>query len=202
MNFLAHLYTSGDDEEIILGNFIADHVKGKKFLDFSDKIQMGIKLHRAIDSFTDSHQIVSQSKEKLRSEYGKYASVIVDIYYDHFLAKYWVEYSDRDLLDYSSQSYRILMRNFFRLPAKTKRLLPFMIRSNWLVSYRDTEFLKWVFDGMSRRTRFNSGMETAVDALIKDYDSFESEFRQFFPLLDEFAREKLEELRFQYSLAG
>ncbi|MBI9033833.1 MAG: DUF479 domain-containing protein [Bacteroidales bacterium] len=194
MNFLAHLYTSGEDCEIILGNFIADHVKGNKILSFSPKVQAGIRLHRTIDAFTDSHPIVTQSKQRLRLEYGKYASVIVDIYYDHFLAKYWNEYSDKKLLDYTASAYRLLMRNFFNLPSRTKKLLPFMVKSNWLYSYRDTEFLKWVFERMAQRTRFHSGMETAVLALLRDYNDYEIEFRAFFSLLTEFAEKELKQL--------
>ena len=86
MNFLAHIYLSGDDDELKIGNFIADSVKGKKFSQFPDQVQKGITLHRKIDSYTDSHPIVRESVLRLFPKYGHYSSVIVDILYDHFFS--------------------------------------------------------------------------------------------------------------------
>ena len=92
MNFLAHLFLSGEPGELMVGNFIADSVKGNAMNDFSEGIQKGIILHRAIDTFTDSHNEMQKSKERLRPRYKKYAPVITDIFYDHFLAVNWQDY--------------------------------------------------------------------------------------------------------------
>ncbi len=94
MNFLAHIYLSGNDTDLIIGNFIADGIKGKKYKKFSPGIQKGILLHREIDTFTDAHPIVRQSTKRLHKNYGHYSGIIVDILYDHFLAKNWSRYSD------------------------------------------------------------------------------------------------------------
>ena len=100
MNYLAHIYLSNEEEEITLGNFIADGIKGKKYIQFPLGIQQGILLHRAIDSFTDAHPIVRKSTRRLHKKYGHYSGVIVDILYDHFLAKNWMKYHSIPLHKY------------------------------------------------------------------------------------------------------
>jgi acyl carrier protein phosphodiesterase len=181
MNFLAHLYLSGDNEGIILGNFMADAVKGNLLDHYPTKVIKGIRLHRHIDSFTDHHPVFRSSKNRLVHKYEKFSGVIVDLYYDHFLARYWPEYSDNDLEAFVSEAYKLLLRNYDLLPARSRRILPYMIAQNWLVGYADLGKLARVFQGMSRRSRFSSGMENAVEDLQKDYQAFEGDFRTFFP---------------------
>jgi acyl carrier protein phosphodiesterase len=181
MNFLAHLYLAGKNEGIILGNFIADSVKGNQLDLFPEDVIKGIRLHREIDHYTDNHPIFRQSKSRLAPNYGKYSGVIVDIYYDHYLARYWNDFSPLVLEDFVSGTYKMLLRNYSLLPAKSKRILPFMIAQNWLTGYADFDKLTRVFQGMSRRSRFYSGMEKAVEDLKKDYADYENEFRLFFP---------------------
>lgn len=181
MNFLAHLYLSGNEEDVIVGNFVADAVKGNFLNRFPDGMERGIKLHREIDHYTDNHLIVKESKNRLAPKYRMYSGVIVDIYYDHFLAKYWNEFSEEDLRRLVSRTYFLLIRRYHLLPPRSKRILPFMVAQNWLVGYRDLDVLQKVFNGMSRRTNHRSGMENAVFDLKKDYLLYENEFRAFFP---------------------
>jgi acyl carrier protein phosphodiesterase len=181
MNFLAHLYLSGENEGIILGNFIADAVKGNRLNHFPDDVIKGIRIHREIDTYTDRHPVFRESKGRLVNTYHKFSGVIVDLYYDHFLARLWAEYSSRDLEQFVAANYKILLRHYGLLPKRSKRILPYMIAQNWLVGYADFDKLTRVFQGMSRRSRFKSGMENAVTDLKKDYDSFQAEFRKFFP---------------------
>ncbi len=181
MNFLAHLYLAPPKEEIILGNFIADAVKGKVFEAYSAEIQKGILFHRQIDKFTDGHPIFKMSCERLYPKYKRYSGVIVDIYYDHFLAKYWDEYHEKHLKEFVAEAYQLLIHNFKLLPPRSKRLLPFMITQNWLANYANLKDLNRVFKGMSRRTTNNSKMEESIDDLKKDYEAFEEEFRHFLP---------------------
>ena len=100
MNFLAHIYLSGDNDLIKIGNFMADGIRGKQYENYPLEIQKGIILHRAIDTFTDAHPIFRQSTKRLHNNYHHYAGVIVDILYDHFLAKNWNKYSDEKLEDF------------------------------------------------------------------------------------------------------
>jgi len=180
MNFLAHLYLSGDDNDLKIGNFIADHIKGKTILDLPDGIRNGVLLHRKIDEFTDHHPVVLKSKERLRPRFRKYAPVIADIYYDHFLAVNWEKYSDVSLEKYAQDFYLLTKSYGNILPERTKYMLTHMIAHNWLVNYATLEGIRSVLTGMSRRTSFESGMENAEDELRENYKEYEKEFLIFF----------------------
>ena len=194
MNFLAHTFLSGENEDIMIGNFIADHVKGKSIKHFRPEIVKGIKLHRKIDAFTDSHPLFIKSKNRLQGKYHKYSGVITDMFYDHFLAANWNDYSDEELVEFTSKIYKLLFRNFFNLPAKTKKILPFMAGSNWLASYANLDFLQRSLQGLAMRTPFKSGMENAVTDLKNDYDKYQLEFKGFFPEVIDFSKEAISHL--------
>ncbi len=183
MNFLAHALLSGTHEPIIVGNFIADHVKGKPDSRFSPEILRGIELHRFIDDFTDKHPVVRQSVGRLKPKYARYSPVIVDMFYDHLLAKHWKTYSDIPLRKFTYGVYKVVLGYYLILPAKTKRILPFMIADDWLAGYSRLSGLAQALQGMARRTSFTSGMETAVHDLQMDYHLFLEEFNTFYPEL-------------------
>jgi len=193
MNFLAHIYLSDENEEIKIGNFIADAVKGNKYMKFSEKIQIGIKLHRAIDSYTDANEIVRTSKRRLHERYKHYDGVIIDILYDHFLAKNWTNYSKVPLDQYTQDFYSILTRNYDILPEKTKHLMPHMIQGNWLYNYSNLQGIERVLVGMNRRTQYKSQMHLAIDDLVENYHSLEHDFTTFFEELINYTQEILKE---------
>ncbi|MFD1001780.1 ACP phosphodiesterase [Ohtaekwangia kribbensis] len=184
MNFLAHLYLSGGDPEVMVGNFIGDFVKGRSLLQqFNASIVKGIELHRAIDEFTDKHAVVKQSKDRLRPTYRHYAGVIVDVFYDHYLARYWDQYHDQLLPDYAEYAYTTIEAHDAMLPEGVKRMLPYMIRGNWLVHYARIEGINRALTGMSRRTPYESRMDEAANDLQKYFNEFKAEFELFFPEL-------------------
>lgn len=189
MNFLAHLFLSPNNQNITFGNFIADSVKGKQFQTYNIEIQQGILLHRSIDEFTDHHPVFKKSKSRIYNQYGRYSGVIVDIFYDHFLAKHWTEYSDEYLKSFVRKNYILLIQHFHLLPKRSKYILPFMISQNWLVNYANFDSLERVFKGMDRRTNHKSGMSNAVSELKKHYAELESDFHIFFPELIEFSND-------------
>ena len=191
MNYLAHIYLSGNNEKLMIGNFIADAVKGNLWKVYDPEVQKGILLHRAIDYFTDTHEIVKESKSKLWERYRHYSAVIVDIFYDHFLAKHWLAYHDIELDKYVKNTYQTLQNNHDLLPDKVQLLLKYMIKNNWLYNYQYIEGIEHVMQGMSKRTSFNSGMENSTQELVQHFDEFESEFRSFFPLLEAFTKTKI-----------
>jgi acyl carrier protein phosphodiesterase len=191
VNYLAHAYLSGEDEDILVGNFIADAVKGKTMNDFSGNIRRGIILHRFIDEFTDNHPLHKASRAKLHQRYGHYSGVLIDIYYDHFLAKNWHEYSDQPLVEYTDWLYGSLEKQMAILPERIKYMLKYMIPQNWLLNYAHLDGISRVLKGMARRAKFNSQMEHGVEDLELYYDEFKTEFSQFFPLLKEFVLHKL-----------
>ena len=191
MNYLAHLYLSFKHEKIMVGNYIADAVKGRQIEKFPEEVQAGIRLHRKIDTFTDTHPIVENSKARIRQRYRKYAGVVIDMYYDHFLAAGWNDWSEETLLDFTRQSYKTLLKNYVVLPARMKRILPIMAAGNWLASYAEVGNISLALKGMSRRTKFDSGMEHAGEELKFHYDDLKNDFSDFFPELIDFSRSKI-----------
>lgn len=180
MNYLAHLYLSGDSEEIKIGNFIGDYVKGKKFQDYPAAISQGILLHRSIDYFTDNHEVAKEMASLIKPGFGRYSGVIVDIYFDHFLAANWADYSNYSLKHFSENCHKIFLKNFRVLPLKVKQFVPFIILHKRFESYSETKNLHAVFEIMSARTSLPSNSLWAVSLLEREYNKFESMFRIFF----------------------
>ena len=139
MNFLAHIYLSKNNEEIMVGNFIGDFVKGNQLDEYSPAIQQGIRLHREIDHYTDNHEVVLQSKKKLREKYRHYAPVIVDVYYDHFLAKNWHQFSKVPLKEYTNSFYDTMVKYYNRIPKEVIHMLSYMSKDDWLFNYQYIE---------------------------------------------------------------
>lgn len=194
MNFLAHIYLSGDNDQLKIGNFMADSVRGNSYLNYPDEIRKGILLHRYIDSFTDAHPTYRKSKHRLHQKYGHYSGVIMDIVYDHYLAKNWAFYSNEKLEDYAEDFYKLLQENFELLTDKTKNMLPYMRDGNWLVSYASLAGLERILFQMDYRTGNRVHMQEAMVELAEFYTEFENEFRDFFDALQQFCHEKLAEL--------
>jgi len=199
MNFLAHIYLSGDNTAITIGNFIADGIKGKRYAKYPKDIQIGILLHREIDTFTDAHPTVRMSTKRLHKNYSHYSGVIVDILYDHFLAKNWSHYSNIPLELYVENFYDDLRSNFTILPVRIQKMMPYMIADNWLLNYAHIEGIQKVLNGMNHRTNNISGMHKATDELQEFYAEFEEEFTIFFEELRAFSREKLAVLEQKYA---
>lgn len=194
MNFLAHIYLSFDDPQLTLGNFMADSIRGRDYGHLPEAVQNGIVLHRSIDSYTDTHPIPRMSSRRLHSRYSHYSRVIVDIYYDHFLARQWEKYHHEPLEAYVERFYALLRENHELLPTGVQRLMPHMIRENWLVNYANLDGISRVLAGMNRRTGNRSGMQRAIEDLTLHYESFGAEFESFFEELIIFSRHKIESL--------
>jgi len=192
MNFLSHIYLSGNSEGLIIGNFIADSVKGSDHKNYPPEIQKGILLHRKIDTFTDTHPIVEESKKRLRPKYRKYASVIVDIFYDHYLAANWNDFSEEKLSDYTERIYVLIQKNHFLLPSGSVHFTKYMIKYNILEAYSRLEGIEQVLAGMSQRATFVSNMEHSIVDLKEYYELFEDEFKRFFPELKQFVNAQIE----------
>lgn len=194
MNFLAHIYLSGDNDLLKIGNFMADSVHGKRYLDYAEDLQKGILLHRFIDTFTDAHPIYRQSRRRLYEKYGHYAGVIMDIVYDHFLAKNWNTYSEINLEEYAAQFYKSLQDNFEFLTPKTQNLLPYMINQNWLVQYASLDGLETILFQMDHRTKNRVHMHEAIAEVQLYYSELEHEFTLFMVELKAQCAIKLNEL--------
>lgn len=191
MNFLAHIYLSGDDELIRIGNFMADGIRGHDYLQYHPNIQKGVILHRAIDTFTDAHPIFRKSKHRLHDKYGHYSGVIIDIFYDHFLAKNWSIYSNDSLEDVARVFYDSLQVNYAVLTERTKGMMPYMIARNWLVSYATLDGLAMILFQMDHRTKNRVDMHLSINELKEFYREFEEEFTSFFEELRAHCQQKL-----------
>ena len=194
MNFLAHIFLSDNNDLIKIGNFMADGIRGKDYLLFPKEVQKGILLHRQIDTFTDSHTIYRKSKHRLHEKYGHYSGVIMDILYDHFLAKNWSKYSNEKLEDFANNFYELLYKNEKILTEKTKMMLPYMSEKNWLVSYATIAGIELILFQMDYRTKNRANMQEAVIELQQYYTEFEEEFTAFFEELQAFCKSILFEM--------
>ena len=194
MNFLAHIYLSGDNDLLKIGNFMADSIHGHDYNKYQTEIRKGILLHRSIDSFTDMHPVYRQSKHRLHDKYGHYSGVIMDIFYDHFLAKNWKNYSDVVLENYARSFYKLLQDNYNLLTDKVQGMLPYMIGRNWLVSYASIEGLEMIMFQMNHRTKNRVAMHESIVELKQFYTEFENEFTLFFDELQLYCQKKLTQL--------
>jgi acyl carrier protein phosphodiesterase len=154
MNFLAHLYLAGTEQDLIIGNFIADSVKGNKYLDYPKRIADGIIMHRSIDFFSDTHPVYLQTVHRLAPTYGKFSGVITDMFYDHFLAGSWSNYCDKPLDQFSEEMYTILRSHQHNMPEKSRVILTYMSKYNWLLSYAKKEGLRRALKGLSERMKY------------------------------------------------
>jgi acyl carrier protein phosphodiesterase len=188
MNFLAHLYLSGNHPDIKVGNFIGDFVKGRGLRDrYGAGISRGVEMHREIDAFTDRHPVMKESKNRLRPKYRHYSGVITDIFYDHFLAANWKQYADVPLESFAAESYQLILDRQPLMPERVMQMLPYMMRGNWLVNYAKIDGIRQALLGMSRRASFDSKMDESVEDLKNYYDEFQKEFDAFFPELKKWA---------------
>jgi acyl carrier protein phosphodiesterase len=190
MNFLAHAFLARKSERLLVGNFIGDFVKGNQYEQYHPVIIAGILLHRKIDEFTDNHPIFKRSRKRIRDKYRHYSGVIIDLFYDHFLAKNWNAYANEPLEDFADQVYRIMRNHFDTIPARAKNMLPYMIKYNWLVNYATIEGIDQSLKGISKRTNHVSGMENASHDLLLNYREFDRDFSEFFPEIIAFTEDR------------
>ena len=192
MNFLAHAYLSFNDPAILAGNMFSDFVKGKKKFDYPLSIQKGIQLHRKIDEFTDDHLANRELKLIFKPAYGLYASPIMDVLYDHFLATDESIFPNAAVLyEFSQQVYLGLDQNAHLFPEKFARMYPYMKSQNWLFHYRSLEGLRSSLGGLMRRAKYISEVDTAYALFIDHYQTLKTGFGAFFPQLLEMSQQEL-----------
>ena len=179
----------------MIGNFIADHVRGNHFTHFNVEIQQGIILHRAIDTFTDAHPIVRKSKRRLHKRYRHYDGVIIDIFYDYFLAKNWAQYSAIPLDIYTKAIYDLFDKKSPELPIKSQNFIKYMIEYDILYNYQFKDGIAKVLNGMNSRTKGKSQMNLAIEDLSIVHTALEKDFKLFFIDLIQFSNQKLIEIQ-------
>ncbi|MBW4562218.1 MAG: DUF479 domain-containing protein [Mojavia pulchra JT2-VF2] len=187
MNWLAHLLLSEPNVESRLGNLLADIVKGTARQELNFNIQRGIACHQVIDRFTDSHIVVQRSKERIDSSYRRFAGVLVDVFYDHFLAKNWLEYSNVTLDEFTAEIYNSFRAYQGQLPLLVREVISHVAAEDWLGANRNVagieNALLRISKRLSRRLNRPFLLTPAISELITHYDAFEDDFQEFFPQL-------------------
>ena len=183
MNHLAHLFLSCGDEDRLLGNFMADYLRPGEYPQFPPTVQQGIRLHRFIDSFTDTHPLNREATRILRPYHSKYSPVVIDIYYDFFLAQNWTRFSEVSLAFFTRTQYQILERRRMDMPPILQRRLPGMIQDDWLFRQGGEEGIARTFYFLRKRASRPELLLHATRHLYELRSPLESLFLRFFPLL-------------------
>ena len=186
MNYLAHLHLGGQRPEELLGSLYGDFVKGRLHGQYSPEIEHGIQLHRSIDVFTDNHPLVDQSLSRFTRTRRRYAGIVLDVFFDHCLARDWGQYAEGPLERFTSDFYRVLVAEQ-QLPRRLATIAPHMAAHDWLGSYRDFAVLEQVFNGIARRLSRPEELAGAMQDLKGLYELLSEDFRLFYPQLQVYA---------------
>ena len=191
MNYLAHMFLSNDDEDLMIGNLSGDFVRVADMRFLKPEIEAGVLLHRKIDKFTDSHEVVDRSIGRLAPSHGRYAAVIADILYDHLLCINWLQYTDEGLNDFKQRNYEILRRRYDDLPPRLQSKIVKMINRDFIEGYRSLDGMRYIMHYMDKRTSFPSKFEISIDQFEEQLDDFNEDFNQFFPELMNFVASEI-----------
>jgi acyl carrier protein phosphodiesterase len=195
MNLLAHAYLSFNNESILVGNMISDYVKGKTQFDYPLPIQVGIKLHRAIDEFTDTHDATQEIKKLFKPAYRLYAGAFTDVVYDYFLANDKDQFSSAETLQsFTQHTYDLLQNNIAYFPEKFAKSFPYMQAQDWLYHYRYDDGMQKSFGGLARRAKYITETETAFEIFLNNKEIIKQSYQIFFPQLKLFTIHKMEQL--------
>ncbi len=194
MNYLAHLYLAEQSREGLLGSLLGDFVKGRLDHRFPETVRRGIALHRAIDSFTDAHPLHLASRNRIGKQRRRYAGIIVDVCYDHFLSRHWADYSSESLTCFTARVYDVLREHRDDLPDRLQRMAPHMIADDWLGSYSDLSNVGRALDGIAQRITRSNPLAGALTEIETNYAALDDDFRRFFPELQTQARQILSTL--------
>jgi len=186
LNFLAHFYLSGSNEKLLVGNFLGDFATSAQWQGYEKGIISGIKMHYAIDNFTDKHLLVREAQKTLHQNYGRYAPVLSDIFFDHILAKYWAKYAKISLEDYAKNCYEILDAHKEIYPPKALMTFEYMKKQNWLLHYAQINGIENVLMGMARRSTYGKNIGESIVEIEKNINIWEDCFFPFFYDLETF----------------
>lgn len=193
VNYLAHFYLAHPEPNLMFGNYIGDGVRGATFNSFSEGVQRGIRFHRFIDTYTDTHEVVNEAKRLFYPTQSKFSAVVVDVLFDYFLANNWNQYSGIELSVFSQECYDTIANYSESMPARSARFYQYMVSNNILEKYKSTSGITEVFRGMDSRTKFTSNMRNSIQDLEAFHDNVDLAFHQFFPDLKLATKKWMEE---------
>jgi acyl carrier protein phosphodiesterase len=183
MNYLAHFALSNLNQEYIIGNYLGDFIRGAKQKNFSPAIQEGIKLHRYIDSYTDSHPIVVQSKQCIHQPFTRYSGILIDVFYDHFLCQHWQAFYSIPLIDFVQYVYQTLAQYEQQFPERAKFFSQRMKQENILLSYTNIEGIRSTLKRIEQRLRQPNNLSEGILYLTQSFHKLENDFLEFYPQL-------------------
>lgn len=189
MNLVAHQYLSFNNPSLQLGNLLGEVVKGNKYNDYPNDIKKGILLHREIDSFTDSHEIVKKSTAYFHSTQHKYAPIVVDIIYDYFLIKHWRNYHPKTFQLFKEDCYQLFSLNYDNFPVKLQEMLDYLLRYDWFENYSTIEGIQKTLTGISKRVNFENNLDNTTPIIYQFEAEIEKDFSNFFPELVQFSQD-------------
>ncbi|PQO97486.1 ACP phosphodiesterase [Pseudomonas frederiksbergensis] len=187
MNYLAHLHLGGQRPGQMLGSLYGDFVKGQLQGQFDPEIEAAIQLHRSIDVFTDRHPLVDVSLSRFSMTRRRYAGIVLDVFFDHCLARDWTHYAEQPLAQFTSDVYRVLLAEP-QLPERLAKIAPHMVANDWLGAYREFDVLEQVLRGISRRLTRPEELAAAMQELRVLYEPLSEDFRLFYPQLQDFVQ--------------
>ena len=187
MNYLAHLHLGGQRPGQLLGSLYGDFVKGRLQGQFDPEVEAAITLHRRIDAFTDRHPLVDIALGRFSETRRRYAGIVLDVFFDHCLARDWMLYADRPLEQFTADVYQVLSRER-QLPERLAKIAPHMVANDWLGSYQQFEVLEQVLRGISRRLSRPEELAGAMQELRRLYEPLSEDFALFYPRLQDFAQ--------------
>lgn len=189
MNYLFHMLLSGADDQLLVGNFMGDFVKGNLGDRFPRRISQGIALHRRIDSFASQSELFQRSRKRLDPRYGLYRPVLVDLFYDHLLAAKWHNWSTEPLAGYITRTRAIIVRHNEILPERLQPLVPYIF-DELLPSYAEVSGIGRALERMSRRVKRRDNPLAGGEAeLLLNYEGLQADFSKFMPLISSFVAE-------------
>ncbi len=189
MNFLAHLYLADRQPDALLGSLMGDFVKGPLQGRFSPDLTRALAQHRKVDAFTDAHPVVRASRARMTPARRRFAGIMVDVFYDHFLALHWEDYAEQPLEAFAREVYALLRTREAMLPERLRRIAPLMVQFDWLGSYRRVEAVHVALDRMGERLKRGNALLGAGAELTANYDGLQADFRAFFPEVRRFAQD-------------
>ena len=183
MNLVAHQYLSFGKKNLQIGNLLGETVKGNQYLNYPEDIQTGILLHREIDTFTDSHEIVKQSSSYFHATQHKFSPIIIDVIYDYFLIKHWNNFSNTPFQKFKTECYQLFEDEQTNLPKKLQEIIFYLLKHDWFNNYSTKEGIQRTLKGIGSRTIYKNNLNHILPEFEEFYTKLEQEFLTFFPLL-------------------
>ena len=181
MNYLAHLLISPEDGLSRLGNIMADFMRDVNQESLPQKVWEGIQLHRSVDCYTDSHEVVKDLRKHFSPEKRRFSGIVLDVVFDHFLIKHWEKYSADEFHAFVDRSYEDLWQHRELMPARMEMVVGWMIKRDWIRSYAELEHVGRALDGLAGRLKLKHDFHGSIEEVHQHYESIEAGFLKFFP---------------------